>query len=163
MAQILDVRSAGGDLIVLGGGLTLPTSNNALAAPQEGTLRFNTDSSAAEIYVSGSWTSIASGGGGGGGATGPTGPVGATGATGPTGPTGATGLTGNAGTSITGPTGPAGATGPTGAAGASGVTGPTGPSSLLNGIELTTLPTSDPGGTPPYIWLNNGVVTVVTS
>ena len=65
--------------------------------------------------------------------TGPTGSVGPTGATGSTGSTGATGATG------------------TGATGATGATGPT-TFAQIEALDMSTGPTSDPGG--GKVWIN---------
>lgn len=50
--------------------------------------------------------------------------------------------------SVTGPTGPTGATGPTGPVS----------TAVFAALNLSTLPTSDPGG--GKVWLNSGVLTV---
>ena len=77
---------------------------NAVAAPSNGLIIYNTDSSCFCYYNSSVWKSLCNAGAN--GATGPTGAAGATGATGVAGVTGATGATGIAG--VTGPTGPTG-------------------------------------------------------
>ena len=127
---------------------------NAIAAPSEGLLVYDTDVNCFFFYESSvaSWTSLCSAGGvgpagpqgpagpaGPAGATGPQGPIGATGPAGPqgpAGPTGATGPQGPAGTNgvdgATGPAGPMGATGPQGPAGPAGATGPQGPPGVIN-------------------------------
>src|ERR1700761_8149746 len=64
MAQIIDVRGSGGDLIIMGGALTLPTSVNAVATPIVGSIRYNIQSNLMEIYVGSSWTEITGAGGG---------------------------------------------------------------------------------------------------
>ena len=100
---------------------------NAITAPTEGLMVYNTDSNAICRYdVADGWRQycITCSGGGGAGPTGATGPTGPTGANGSNGSNGATGATGNTGaTGATGPTGPTGATGSTGATGATGPTG----------------------------------------
>ena len=85
---------------------------NTIAAPANGLMVYNTDSSCFFYYKTNSWKSLCIAAG-----------AGANGVTGPTGPAGANG---NAGTP--GPTGPAGIAGTNGANGTAGVTGPTGPS-----------------------------------
>ncbi len=108
---------------------------NAVAAPAEGLLVFDTDYNCFYFFASGQWKSLCTAVAG----IGPAGPTGSTGPTGPTGPTGADGVAGPIGATGTmglmGPTGPigstgatgfTGATGPTGVAGANGATGPTG-------------------------------------
>lgn len=127
---------------------------NAIAAPSEGLLVYDTDVNCFFFYESSvaAWTSLCSAGGvgpagpqgpagpaGPTGATGPQGPIGATGPAGPqgpAGPTGATGPQGPAGTNgvdgATGPAGPMGATGPQGPAGPAGATGPQGPPGVIN-------------------------------
>ncbi len=89
---------------------------NAIPAPANGLIVYNTDSLCFCFYNATTWKSLCNGLGGSGatGPTGPTGPAGTTGATGPTGPAGTTGATG-----------PTGANGVTGATGATGPTGPT--------------------------------------
>jgi hypothetical protein len=59
MAHIVDTRSAGGEFVVLGDSLTLPTSSNA-TNPSQGSLRFNPITQAIEFYnTTGSgWTII---------------------------------------------------------------------------------------------------------
>jgi hypothetical protein len=55
MAQIIDVRGSGGDLVLLGGALTLPTSNNAVATVIVGSIRFNITTASLEIYNGTAW------------------------------------------------------------------------------------------------------------
>lgn len=59
MAQIVDTRYAGGEFVVLGDALTLPTASNA-STPSQGSLRYNPDSGAVEVYVSAvlGWTPL---------------------------------------------------------------------------------------------------------
>jgi len=114
---------------------------NAITAPTEGLMVYNTDSNAICRYdVADGWRQYCiSCSGGGGGAAGPTG------ATGPTGPTGANGSNGSNG--VTGATGNTGATGPTGVTGAQGsqgVTGPTGADGSLNAWALLGNSGTDP-------------------
>jgi len=98
---------------------------NAIVAPANGLMIYNTDLLCVFYYNSISWISLCTAGGG----TGPTGPTGATGAAstvpGPAGPAGPAGPTGAAST-VPGPAGPAGATGATGPTGPTGLTGSTG-------------------------------------
>lgn len=134
MGEIIDVRQAGGDLAILGGALVLPTQAVTVPHVADGSIRYNSNTNALEIYYSGAWHT----GTGTAGATGPTGPTGPAGAdssvTGPTGPTGA------AGAGSTGPTGPTGPTGAdstvTGPTGSTGPTGPTGPERSSVTMEL---------------------------
>lgn len=109
---------------------------NAIAAPSEGLLVYDTDVNCFFFYESSaaSWTSLCNAGGvGPQGPAGPAGPMGATGPAGPQGPAGANGVDGAPGAA--GPAGPMGATGPAGPqgpAGATGATGPQGPSGVIN-------------------------------
>lgn len=98
---------------------------NAIAAPTEGLLIYDTDVNCFFFYESTAavWQNLCAGGGA--GTPGPQGPAGPAGAAGPQGPAGANGAAGATGPQ--GPAGPAGAAGSQGAAGAAGATGPQGP------------------------------------
>jgi hypothetical protein len=68
MAQIVDTRNAGGEFVVLGDALTLPTASNA-SQPSQGSLRYNpvgaNGTGAIEMYIStllGGWTALAASG-----------------------------------------------------------------------------------------------------
>src|SRR5690349_822795 len=102
MAEFIDTRETGSELVVLGGALVLP-NEQSLSDTLDGAIRYNADLNTIQLFYTGAWHS-----GTGTGATGPTGPAGSAGPTGPTG----------AASTVTGPTGPAGA---------GGATGPTGP------------------------------------
>lgn len=72
MSKIIDVSADGGDLVILGRALVLPSSNtDGAQQPTNGSLRFNPSTGKAEFYYSGAWTELGSGSGGGGGSTGP--------------------------------------------------------------------------------------------
>ncbi len=124
---------------------------NAIAAPSEGLLVYDTDVNCFFFYESSaaSWTSLCNAGGvgpqGPAGPAGPQGPAGTNGVDGAVGPAGPAGPQGPAGTNgvdgapgAAGPAGPMGATGPAGPqgpvgpAGATGATGPQGPSGVIN-------------------------------
>jgi hypothetical protein len=127
------------ELLSANKGMLVPRMNtagmNAIAAPANSLLIYNTDSMCYCFYrlPSTSWISLCSGGSGGAGATGPTGATGATGADGAIGTTGVAGSTGATGAAgATGATGVAGATGATGIAGTTGATGATGPTGIAN-------------------------------
>ncbi len=150
---------------------------NAIAAPANGLVVYNTDSSCFCYYKVNVWKSLCgtNGSGGATGATGPAGANGATGATGAIGPVGANGATGATG--ATGPAGANGATGPTGATGIAGVTGatgdtgPTGPTGIAGttGATGVTGATGATGATGPvgcasadYIMKSNGASATCT-
>jgi hypothetical protein len=63
MAHIVDTRSAGGEFVVLGDALTLPTSSIA-SSPMQGSLRFNPVSNAVEYYnpAISQWDALSAGG-----------------------------------------------------------------------------------------------------
>lgn len=149
------------ELLSANKGLLIPRMNtagmNAIAAPANALLIFNTDSMCYCFYrlPTTSWVSLCNSGGGAGsvGPTGPTGIAGINGATGPTGVNGVTGATGNTGPTGAGTAGATGATGPTGLTGATGfgagtpgATGATGPTGA-NGIAGVTGPTGTAGVT----------------
>jgi hypothetical protein len=68
MSKIVDVRSDGGDFVILGKALVLPASTSDGAdLPLDGSIRFNPDSDAVEVYVQGNWAPLGSGSGEGGG------------------------------------------------------------------------------------------------
>lgn len=118
---------------------------NAIAAPAEGLLVFDTDYSCFYFHAAGQWKSLCSivagaGPSGPTGATGPTGPAGINGTTGATGPMGVAGQ--NGATGLIGAPGLAGTTGPMGSTGIAGVTGATGPT----GITGPTGPLGNAGG-----------------
>lgn len=55
MAQIIDVRGSGGDLVIVGGALTLPTSANSVATVIAGSIRYNTTIAELELYNGTTW------------------------------------------------------------------------------------------------------------
>src|SRR3954463_9406642 len=55
MAQIVDVRGSGGSLVIVGGAMTLPTANNAVATAIAGSIRYNTTTAAIELYNGTAW------------------------------------------------------------------------------------------------------------
>ncbi len=59
MARIIDIRSSENELIFLGGALVLPTSDNTVATPLAGSIRFNTSTGYIEFYNSG-WNTLIS-------------------------------------------------------------------------------------------------------
>ncbi|MCW3086486.1 MAG: hypothetical protein JWP12_3852 [Bacteroidetes bacterium] len=138
-------------------GVLVPRMNtagiNAIAAPANSLLIYNTDSMCFFFYrqPSAVWISLCSTTGTGTvGATGATGTAGITGATGGIGTTGTAGVTGATGdigaTGVAGITGATGDIGATGAAGTTGITGTTGDIGAT-GIAGTTGPTGDIGAT----------------
>lgn len=50
MAHVIDTRSAGGQLIILGEFLTIPTSNTVVSSPPQGSLRYNPVTSVIEYF-----------------------------------------------------------------------------------------------------------------
>jgi len=125
---------------------------NAIAAPTEGLLVYDTDVNCFFFYEtsSASWQNLCNAGG-----VGPAGPQGPAGPAGPQGPAGATGATGPAGpqgvAGPAGPQGPAGANGVDGAAGPMGATGPAGPQGPAgaNGVDGAAGPAGPMGATGP--------------
>jgi hypothetical protein len=127
-------------------GILVPRMNtagmNAIAAPANSLLIYNTDSLCYCFYrvPTTSWISLCTGGSGGAGSVGPTGATGSAGIAGAAGATGATGATGTGTTGATGATGPTGLTGATGfgagTPGATGVTGPTGSAGIAGATGL---------------------------
>ena len=103
------------DVVSTNKGVLIPRMNTvqmtAIAAPANGLLVYNTDSSCFCYYKINIWMSLCNEGGV--GATGPTGATGANGAAGATGPTGAAGTNGSAGAN--------GATGSNGTNGTNGI------------------------------------------
>lgn len=66
MSKIIDVRSGGGDLVVLGKAFVLPSSDNyGTDMPMDGSLRFNPTNGDVEMAILGVWTAIQGGSGGG--------------------------------------------------------------------------------------------------
>lgn len=66
MSKVIDVRSDGGDLIVLGKAFVLPASDNyGTDLPMDGSLRFNPTNGDIEMAFDGVWTAIQGGAGGG--------------------------------------------------------------------------------------------------
>ncbi len=126
------------ELLSVNKGMLVPRMNtagmNAIAAPANSLLIYNTDSMCYCFYrlPSTSWISLCSGLSGGAGASGPTGAAGATGATGVAGTVGATGADG-----ATGPIGATGVAGATGATGIDGVAGATGATGSIGAIGAT--------------------------
>ncbi len=125
------------EMLAANKGMLVPRMNtvgmNAIIAPANSLLIYNTDSACYCYYKSTAWISLCHAGPtgprgatGAAGATGVAGPAGPAGATGPAGAAGATGPAGAAGAA-----GPAGAAGATGPAGAAGATGPTGPGNVF--------------------------------
>lgn len=138
-------------------GVLVPRMNtagmNAIAAPGNSLLIYNTDSMCFFFYrqPSSAWISLCSTTGTGTvGATGNTGTAGVAGNTGATGSIGATGVAGTTGITGTtgdiGATGVAGVTGATGAAGTTGITGATGDIGAT-GVAGITGATGDIGAT----------------
>lgn len=131
------------DMLSTNKGILVPRMNtagmNAIAAPANSLLIYNTDSLCYCFYrvPTTSWISLCTGGSGGAGSVGPTG---ATGSAGIAGAAGATGATGTGTTGATGPTGLTGATGfGAGTPGATGVTGPTGSAGIAGVTGATGL------------------------
>lgn len=58
MAYVIDTRNSEDHLLVLGGGLGLPTSEHVVATPSDGTLRFNVTSDLVEVYSNGVWDAL---------------------------------------------------------------------------------------------------------
>lgn len=66
MSKLIDVRSAGGDLVVLGKALVLPASHSdGSDIPLDGSIRFNPMTVALEMCVGGVWRELGAGTGGG--------------------------------------------------------------------------------------------------
>lgn len=51
MAHIIDVRASGGELVILGKALVIPSNSDNSEQPLEGSLRFNTGANTLETYV----------------------------------------------------------------------------------------------------------------
>jgi hypothetical protein len=64
MAQIIDVRGSGGDLVVVGGALTLPLSTNPVSSTLAGSIRYNSTTAALEIYNGSLWVQATGSGSG---------------------------------------------------------------------------------------------------
>jgi hypothetical protein len=64
MAQILDVRSAGGDFVIVGGALTLPLSTNPVSSTLAGSIRYNPVTAALEIFNGSLWVQATGSGSG---------------------------------------------------------------------------------------------------
>jgi hypothetical protein len=65
MSRVIDVRSGGGDLVILGKALVLPASEtDGTDLPLDGSIRFNPNTNAIEVYSVGSWAPLGSGSGG---------------------------------------------------------------------------------------------------
>lgn len=58
MVKVLDVRSSGGELQVIGGAFVLPVSTNFVPSPTEGGLRYNSSSQNLEIFTNGTWGAV---------------------------------------------------------------------------------------------------------
>ena len=135
------------DMLSTNKGILVPRMNtagmNAIVAPANSLLIYNTDSLCYCFYrvPTTSWISLCTGGSGGAGSVGPTGATGSAGIAGAAGATGATGATGTGTTGATGATGPTGLTGATGfgagTPGATGVTGPTGSAGIAGATGVT--------------------------
>jgi hypothetical protein len=136
MGEVFDVRHDGGDFVILGGALVLPTQANNVITLTDGSIRYNTTLKAIEYYHDSAWH-IASGttwredSGVPSDSLGIDGDFYLDGATGDV-------YERISGTytlecNIKGPTGPQGVTGPTGS---QGVTGPTGPERSAVTMEL---------------------------
>jgi hypothetical protein len=64
MSKVIDVRSDGGELVILGKAIVLPSSTTDGAdLPLDGSVRFNPDSGAAQVYTGGSWAPLGDTGG----------------------------------------------------------------------------------------------------
>lgn len=61
MARVVDVRSSGGELVVLGGALTLPTSDNSVSIVLEGSLRYDAPSKSLQMFNGTVWAQATSG------------------------------------------------------------------------------------------------------
>ncbi len=135
------------DMLSTNKGILVPRMNtagmNAIVAPANSLLIYNTDSLCYCFYrvPTTSWISLCTGGSGGAGSVGPTGATGSAGIAGATGITGAIGATGIGTTGPTGDIGPTGAVGATGfgagTPGATGVTGPTGSAGIAGATGVT--------------------------
>jgi hypothetical protein len=66
MSKVVDVRSSGGDFVILGKALVLPSSSTDGAdLPLDGSIRFNPDSEVVEVYLQNNWAPIMGSGEGG--------------------------------------------------------------------------------------------------
>ncbi len=65
MSRIIDLRESGGELVVLGRALVLPSDVSGSAVPLDGSIRFNTTAGTVQMCISGVWSDIGSGDGGG--------------------------------------------------------------------------------------------------
>ena len=65
MARVIDVRGSDGELIVLGGALTLPTSDNIVSSVLAGSLRYDAPSQSLQMYNGTVWAQATGGTAGG--------------------------------------------------------------------------------------------------
>lgn len=66
MSKVIDVRGAGGDFVVLGKALVLPSSStDGDELPLDGSIRFNPTTGSAEVFSNETWSPLGSGGEGG--------------------------------------------------------------------------------------------------
>src|ERR1017187_2244880 len=60
MANIIDVRSSGGQFVILGGALAVPTSTTVVSGLINGSIRYNETSSKLELWGGSSWSEVGS-------------------------------------------------------------------------------------------------------
>jgi hypothetical protein len=58
----IDLRNSGGNLVILGGAIALPTADFSVVSPEQGSIRWNNITQGVEYYASGTWTALNYGG-----------------------------------------------------------------------------------------------------
>jgi hypothetical protein len=58
MTKVIDTRNSGGELVLLGGSLSLPVSTYLSPSPSQGAIRFNSINESLDIYTNGTWTPL---------------------------------------------------------------------------------------------------------
>jgi hypothetical protein len=64
MAQIVDVRGSGGELVVIGGALALPSSANPVSSPVAGSIRYDPPTASLQIFNGFVWAQATGSGSG---------------------------------------------------------------------------------------------------
>jgi hypothetical protein len=64
MAQVVDVRSSGGEFIILGGALALPSSANPVSSPVAGSIRYDPPTASLQIFNGFVWAQATGSGSG---------------------------------------------------------------------------------------------------
>lgn len=64
MAHVIDVRSSGGDIVIVGGALTLPLASNPVASTLAGSIRYNATTASLEVFNGSIWAQATGSGSG---------------------------------------------------------------------------------------------------